>query len=600
MKKFLVAVLSLALALSVVAPVAASAQSMSMAYAFNTSLKVGSRGADVIALQSFLESKGLIVMPAGVAKGYFGTLTRNAVSAYQVMKNISPTAGFFGPITRQAVMADMAGSPVPPVTGTCPAGFTCTPVPGTNPGPVVTNGIEGTLDVRLASNPADNASVRTQTDVQVYGLEIRARIGDVAVQTLDLQVGVTNSGASENPATLINTIKVWDGTTLLATVPVSLTTFTKDQNQVYYYRISGLNFMVRKDETRNLKVSFNTNSIDSDRIVTIQGYGSSSLRATSGNNVSSFYSVAGSGFTRTHTFKKPGSSTLTLSAASSPLRSQNNRVNGVDSLNNVSLLTFNLKSETGDSTLLTVNASTTASGTLPTTLYLYQGSTLLKSKTVSASGTTGNVSFDNLDTTTGSLVPVNTIQTYTVKADFPSNTANGTFASTTIASVIFQTPAGNSSTASGSAVAGVNQYVYTKAAVITLAGTPTIIVTPQSNSNNGTTTMTATFPLNIMALGGNMVVPGTTGAEFTVVFSNGTNYTATSKSVVTIPNNDIADGSTAAVTVTASVNPSVALTNGLYNAALTQIVWNVGGNGSTTQAYGLDDFKTSAAVQFNR
>lgn len=598
MKKFLVAVLSLALALSVVAPVAASAQSMSSAYAFNTNLTVGSRGADVVALQSFLVSRGVLSMPAGVAMGYFGTLTKNAVKAYQLSKNISPAAGYFGPITRQAVMTDMGSAPSVPSTGTCPAGFTCTANPGTPSAPVSTTGVEGTLDVRLASNPADNASVRTQTDVPVYGLEIRARIGDVAVQTLDLQVGVTNSGASENPSTLINTIKVWDGSTLLATVPVSLTTFTKDQNQVYYYRISGLNFVVRKDETRNLKVSFSTNSIDSDRIVTIQGYGSSSLRATSGNNVSSFYSVAGSGFTRTHTFKKPGSSTLTLSAASSPLRSANNRVNGVDSLNNVPLLTFNLKSETGDSTLLTVNASTTASGTLPTTLYLYQGSTLLKSKTVSASGTTGNVSFDNLDTTTGSLVPVNTIQTYTVKADFPSNTANGTFASTTIQSVVFQTPAGNSSTASGSAVSGVNQYVYTKAAVITLAGAPTITVSNPSVST-GTTTMTATFPLNITALGGNMVVPGTTGAEFTVVFSNGTNYTATSKSVVTIPNNDIADGSTASVVVTASVNPSVALTNGLYNAALTQIVWNVG-NGSTTQAYGLDDFKTSAAVQFNR
>jgi hypothetical protein len=597
MKKFLVAVLSLALALSVVAPVAASAQTMSAAYAFNTSLTVGSRGADVIALQSFLETKGLLTIPAGVAKGYFGSLTRAAVSAYQVMKGIRPTAGYFGPITRAAVMADLAamgGVVVTPGPVTCPAGFTCTPVGGSTT-PSSGAGIEGTLDVRLASNPADNANVRTQTDVPVYGLEFRARIGDVTVQTLDLKVTVTNGSTSENPSTLINTIKVWDGSTLLATVPVSNVTFTKDQNQVYYYRLSGLNFLVHKDETKTLTVSFSTNSIDTDRTVTIQGYGSSSVRATSGANVSSFYDVSGSAYTRTFTFKKPGNSSLTLSAASTPLRSQNFRVNGVDSLTNVPLVTFNLKSETGDSTLLTVNASTTASGTLPSTLYLYQGSTLLKSKTVTSGG---SVSFDNLDSTSGSNVPVNAIQTYTIKADFPSNTANGTFASTTVNSVVYQNPNGNSANASGSAVAGVNQYVYNAAPIFALTSTPTISVT--NGGTAGTTTAaTATFTFNVTAQGGTMIQLA--NASTTVVFASTTtnSLSASSVNVVTIPNNNIADGSTASVTVTATLNNNGTVGSGLYNAAITSIQWVVGTT-TVTQTYGLDDFKTSAAANFIR
>ncbi len=608
MKKFTSIVLALALALTVVAPAAASAQTAG--YTFSTNLTVGSRGADVVALQSFLEAKGLLTIPAGTAKGYFGGMTKKALAAYQSMKGITPAAGYFGPITRAAVMAEGAvtGGTTTTTPG-CPAGALYNSVTGaacsTGSTTTMNNiGVEGSLDIRLASNPADNSNIRTQTDVPVYGLEFRSRLADVAVQTLDLQVSSvaqTSPTSVENPATLINTIKVWDGTTVLATVPVSLTSFTKDQNQVYYARISGLNFVVPKDATKTLTVSVSTNSIDTDRVLTIDGYNTSSVRAVSGNGVNSFYSIDGSGYTRTHTFKKPGSSSLTLSNPASTLRSQNYRVNGNDVVSGVVLGSFNLKSETGASTLLTVNASTTASGTLPTTLYLYNGSTLVKSKTVPSNG---SVSFDNLDSTAGSIVPQSDVPTtFTIKADFPANTANATFASTTIQSVVYQTPAGNSATAAGSAVTNANQYVYTKAAVIKLASAPTIGVSNQSVSSVGTTTMTATFPLTIQALGGNVTKPAIT--DFTVVFSNGTSYTATSTaagsavSVVVIPDNDIADGSTANVTVAASINGSGALTSGLFNAALTQVKWNAG-NGVITQTYGLEDFKTSNPVQFNR
>jgi len=430
-------------------------------------------------------------------------------------------------------------------------------------------------------------------------LEFRARISDVAVQTVDLQVSSTGSTA-ENPSTLINTIKVWDGSNVIATIPVNSATFTRDQNQVYYLRISGLNFMVPKDATKVLTFSFSTNSIDTTRAVVIDGYQSSSIRAVSGNGVSSFYSA--DALTRTHSFLKPGVSTLTLSASATTLRSMNYRVNGQDSLQNVTLGQFNLKSTSGDSTLLTVHASTSYAGSVaPTTLYLYKGSTLLKSVSYASS-----VTFNNLDTVAGAVVPgTDTPVTFTISADFPSNTSNGTYASTTIDTVSYLTPNGNSSS-TATTVTNANQYVYTKAAVIKLASAPTITVTNQTVANVGTTTMVATFPLTIQALGGNVVLPG--NGDFQVVFSNGANYTLASTtnanygsiSVVTIPNNAIADGSTANVTITASANGSLATTSGLYNAALYEVLWKAGDNASTSQKYGLDDFKTSSAVQFTR
>jgi len=621
MKKIFVAAVALALAFSVVAPVATSAQSMmaSSAYSFNSNLTIGSTGSDVVALQSFLQAKGLLTIPAGVSKGYFGSLTQSAVSAYQVMKGITPTAGYFGPITRQAVEADMAAmgsttttgttttcpagftcAPTTPVTTpVCPAGFVCTPSTGTTTTtPVTSSDVEGTLNVALSSNPSDNANIRTQTDVPVYGIDFTAQLAPVTVQTVDLQVSVlnTNTNSTENPGTLINTIKVWDGTNLLQTVPVTISTFTKDQNEVYYYRFSNLNFQVPQNTTKTLTFTFSTNSIDVTRVVSISGYNSSAVRAVSGDNVSSFYDISGSGFTRTQTFQQPGTATVTLSSSTNVLRSQNYRNDGTDSLQGVVLGTFNLNAQTGAATLLTVNASTSGS-VLPQTLYLYNGSTLLKSETV---GSNGSVSFTNLDSTgAGATVAQDTIQTFTIKGDFPSNSSlgvNGASSTVTINSVAYEAANGSQYTIA-TPVTNAPQYEYNDTAVFALTSTPTIAITGVNQSGQSTA-MTATFNLSVTALGGNVKKFGNN--DFTVVFSNGNqSFTSTSTSVVVVPNSDIAQGSTAQVTVTAAIgmNNIPNGDGGLFNAAITSIKWNAG-NGTTTQAYGLEDYVTSAAANF--
>lgn len=79
------------------------------ATAFTRDLTVGSRGADVVSWQSYLESKGFVVMPSGVARGYFGSLTKAATAAWQKARGISPPNGRFGPIERAAANADFPG-----------------------------------------------------------------------------------------------------------------------------------------------------------------------------------------------------------------------------------------------------------------------------------------------------------------------------------------------------------------------------------------------------------------------------------------------------------------------------------------------------------
>lgn len=66
----------------------------------------GSRGDKVVTLQMLLEEKGLLMIPAGVAKGYFGPLTKAAVMKHQTMLGVKST-GYYGPLTRAAMKVMM-------------------------------------------------------------------------------------------------------------------------------------------------------------------------------------------------------------------------------------------------------------------------------------------------------------------------------------------------------------------------------------------------------------------------------------------------------------------------------------------------------------
>jgi LPXTG-site transpeptidase (sortase) family protein len=84
--------------------------------AFHRSLNVGAKGADVELLQTTLISKGFLVLPSGVAKGYFGALTASALTKYQVSVGL-PAVGVFGPMTRAKLIAELTNTPSIPDMG---------------------------------------------------------------------------------------------------------------------------------------------------------------------------------------------------------------------------------------------------------------------------------------------------------------------------------------------------------------------------------------------------------------------------------------------------------------------------------------------------
>jgi LPXTG-site transpeptidase (sortase) family protein len=93
-----------------------TSSSAATAATFSTPLRVGSTGTDVIALQTFLEQRGLLELPPGVVNGRFGPLTSAALAEYQTTVGL-PGVGVLGPLTMGKINAELASRPILPNTG---------------------------------------------------------------------------------------------------------------------------------------------------------------------------------------------------------------------------------------------------------------------------------------------------------------------------------------------------------------------------------------------------------------------------------------------------------------------------------------------------
>jgi hypothetical protein len=81
-------------------------------YSWTRDLTLGSTGADVQALQQFLNGAGYAVAVSGAGSAgneseYFGQLTQSALANFQLAKGITPPAGYFGSITRSYIASNM-------------------------------------------------------------------------------------------------------------------------------------------------------------------------------------------------------------------------------------------------------------------------------------------------------------------------------------------------------------------------------------------------------------------------------------------------------------------------------------------------------------
>jgi len=91
---------------SLPAPTVAAAPTPSIpaqtSFVINVNLQLGSSGANVINLQKFLAAKGFLTLPSGTAAGYFGSLTKQSLIAYQTSVGL-PATGYCGAMTRAVI-----------------------------------------------------------------------------------------------------------------------------------------------------------------------------------------------------------------------------------------------------------------------------------------------------------------------------------------------------------------------------------------------------------------------------------------------------------------------------------------------------------------
>ena len=179
-----------------------STQTMTTAsYSFNSDLTVGSKGADVTALQQFLINKGYLTAVSSPT-GYFGTLTQKALAAYQSANGISPAVGYFGPKTRAFLnsMSVSSGTTTTTTTSTSglPAGCTSTsgysPTTGQSCSSTMTTTTTGTQTTVVA--PATGIAVSLAASNPATGSLISsASAGSARVPVMAVNFTAGSAGA---------------------------------------------------------------------------------------------------------------------------------------------------------------------------------------------------------------------------------------------------------------------------------------------------------------------------------------------------------------------------------------------------------------------
>jgi hypothetical protein len=285
MKKFLIAS---GVAVMAFASIAAAAT-------FNANLTVGSTGAEVMDLQTFLLGKGYVIpsISSGAAsKGYFGSQTKTAVMKYQADHGI-PNTGFVGPLTRAALNSN-AGIVMTGTTGTtgfvCPIGMTCTVNPGsTVPSTPSTGGSEGQLTDFDTIGGVESTVDENDEDQKVLGVEFDAEDSDMTIDRVDVDFTHSSGTASDDLSDYITEVSLWLNDKKLGSMDVD---DADEDNDVYSFRFSGLKGVVKDGDTSELYVAVtgvnNVDTSDTDGVITV-GIPENGIRATDTAGITDTY-----------------------------------------------------------------------------------------------------------------------------------------------------------------------------------------------------------------------------------------------------------------------------------------------------------------------
>ena len=495
---------------------------------FTQNLTVGSRGAEVIALQQVLVSQGHLVMPAGVAMGYFGSLTKAAVAKWQAANGVAPAVGYWGPISR-AKYAYVAG-PVVPGTPTTPG--------------ITTPGVEGTLTASENASPASGTKVyEGGSKVGVLGIKVEADVSDLKVERVKLKLDADTADASSSTNSdqqfytkIADKIYVMDGSTVLASMVLDATTVVKE-GTAYYITITGFSVVVPKDTSKVLtiavdpKTSWDSAYDDDSWTVSVPVDG---VRAVDGAGINQYSpsTLFANNFTSAADVVDSASMTVSL-ASNSPSTSQviANQGSSDNEYDELTLAVFNFAAGKDNVKITDLivdlvrgNSNNVATAT---TAYIYDGSTLVGSATVAGTSVTASsATFSSIDW----IVPADTTKALTFKVDIDSAAL---LADTYAADIGITTTDGTRVVAENSAGSAVTETGTAQGKTIWLRKVgPEVTLVSKSIATSGvpqgapaalltsTSTITATFNIKIKAVGGTLTLGNVASA--TPLFASST------------------------------------------------------------------------------
>ena len=547
-----------------IAPAKAQTVTTTTTLTFTRNLTIGSRGADVISLQTWLISKGYSI-PAG-ATGYFGVQTRAAVASYQVAKGIIPPAGYFGPITRGIIAGDIAGGgSTSTVPGCAPGalyssttGASCkaptSTVPGCFPGAlyspttgqsctssnsgstngITTIGVEGSINIEKESAGIRTTIYEGDVKAPLLGVRIEAKDSDVNFSRVRVNLGTTTDSYNRQ---FSRVYLIDDTRTVLASRDLNSTSVTRVSGSPteYYVTLSGFNSLIKKNMKRSYTVAFDAypsiSSTYRTGSYTMSFYGSDAIRVTDGAGLDQ-YSTGANNITQTFNISANLSDSALLTVSTDPAVRKATTIVANQGANNnekdkEEIGSFRLLAEKDDVLLRDINvtvSNTATSSASVQTLYLYDGSTAI----ATASGDSNGIFHF---TSINQSISRDAYKTITIKADFRSVTS-GAVVKVGAVTVVSAESKGSGRTLTTlstlSAGAGEAMNIVANGVAISAASPSINIVT--SKDTNGNTTeahLSATYNMTITAVGSDATF-GAPATAFTFVLLKNGQATTTS------------------------------------------------------------------------
>lgn len=190
---------------------------------FTRSLTMEVEGDDVVCLQDYLTGTGHFTFSGG-STGYFGSITRTAVAAWQAANGVAPAVGYFGPISMAKYSSLTAVVVTPPVDGVTPpvaVGTGLNVLAGTQPANTLAPNSAARVPFTNVTLTAGSDGAVTVNGITVERVGLGSNSNFSGVVLLDengIQMGTAKTLNSDNQAKVGGTFTIAAGTSMTYTI----------------------------------------------------------------------------------------------------------------------------------------------------------------------------------------------------------------------------------------------------------------------------------------------------------------------------------------------------------------------------------------------